>query len=62
MNLSTLVVLSLVLLLVLVGLLVLNSRKTGRSDVRSLHIYCAAGMRYPMERIVADYQREYGVT
>ncbi len=61
MNLSTMVVLSLMLLLLLVGLLVLNSRRTVRGDVRQLFVYCAAGMRYPMELIVADYQREYDV-
>ncbi len=26
-----------------------------------LFLYCAAGMRSPMEQIVADYEREYGV-
>ena len=29
---------------------------------RGLLLFCAAGMRYPIERIAADYEREYGVT
>ncbi len=29
---------------------------------RGLFLYCAAGMRYAMDEIVAEYQREFGVT
>ena len=32
---------------------------TGRVD-GDLMVYCAAGMRLPIERIAADYQKEYG--
>ncbi len=60
-SLAAMIVISLVMLAVLIALLVVNSRKVGRRDVRPLLVYCAAGMRYPMERIVADYRRECGV-
>ncbi|MHB8971303.1 MAG: molybdate ABC transporter substrate-binding protein [Pirellulaceae bacterium] len=61
-GLATLIVSSLVILALLIALLVVNSRKVGRNDVHQLLVYCAAGMRYPMEQIVADYQRECGVS
>ena len=60
-SLAAMIVISLVILAMLIALLVVNSRKVGRNDVRQLLVYCAAGMRYPMEQIVADYQRECGV-
>ncbi|MHB0960472.1 MAG: molybdate ABC transporter substrate-binding protein [Pirellulaceae bacterium] len=60
-SLATMIVVSLVILAVLIGLLVVNSRKRGRHNVKQLLVYCAAGMRYPMEEIVADYRRECDV-
>lgn len=44
-----------------------NALNTGTSDDRQhktneLFMYCAAGMRYPLEEIVADYKAEYGVS
>ena len=38
-----------------------NRSHSGHSN-RPLFLFCAAGMRYPLERIVADYEREFGVT
>ena len=33
----------------------------GTEEVDELRLYCAAGMRYPMEEIIAQYQEQYGV-
>jgi molybdenum ABC transporter molybdate-binding protein len=52
---------SVVALLLLAGVLVVMSHKAARGDVRQLFVYCAAGMRYPMEQIAGEYQQEYGV-
>lgn len=40
-----------------------SRRRAGGSgeQAKQLLLYCAAGMRYPMEQIVNDYQRESGV-
>ena len=61
MNLSTLLVLAFLLLAILIGLLVLGTRDVNRDDVPQLLLYCAAGLRYPMEPIVEQYRQEYGV-
>ncbi len=59
-RLSTLMAISLLSLLILSGFLyMLTHRSAGVAD---LYVYCAAGMRYPMEKIVKEYQEEYGVT
>jgi molybdate transport system substrate-binding protein len=47
---------SAVVLAALVGLLAWNSR-----GGRPLLVYCAAGVRPPVEKIAQEYQREYGV-
>ena len=53
--------------LLLLGFMLISgpsrSRPQGSGDDsnRALFLYCAAGMRYPMERIAADYEREYGI-
>lgn len=50
-----------ILVLVLLSILLYSlSRQT--PGVADLNVFCAAGMRYPMERIVEDYQDKYGVT
>ena len=36
--------------------------QTGGADAESIFVYCAAGMRYPMEQIAKRYQTEFGVT
>lgn len=36
-----------------------GTRGSGGTD--TLFVYCAAGMRYPMEKIAASYKEEYGV-
>jgi molybdate transport system substrate-binding protein len=59
-SLATIMIVCLVTVLLLVGWLILSSRRTSPGNARQLFVYCAAGMRYPMDEIVADYQREYG--
>jgi len=58
-TLTTLVIASLTALCALVIFLVAMSRNT--PGVADLFIYCAAGMRYPMDEIVKNYKQEYGV-
>lgn len=60
LSLSALMAASAVTLSLLVGLLILNARSTVRGSARQLFVYCAAGMRHPLERIIENYQREYG--
>ncbi len=57
------VVLLLVLGLVLYNMSGSNQPTTTGSDqeANELFMYCAAGMRVPVEKIAAEYQREYGV-
>ncbi len=61
------VVVSLAALVVLGLLLVRMSRQSTRAprtagaSTQRLFLFCAAGLRPPVERIVADYEREYGV-
>jgi len=46
----------------LVALLVWKPRHRPKSgQVDELFVYCAAGMRYPMDEIVKQYEQEYGV-
>ena len=59
--LTVLVLASLVVLGLLIALLVLNTRRSPDASVDELRVYCAAGMRFPMERIADDYKREYDV-
>ena len=41
---------------------VVSARGTAaETTAKQLLVYCAAGMRYPLEPIVDDYRREYGV-
>jgi molybdenum ABC transporter molybdate-binding protein len=54
-------VLSAVLLALLIGFLIWDTRPPSARGVEPLLVYCAAGLRYPMEEVVAQYQREYGV-
>ena len=35
---------------------------TDGDDTESIFVYCAAGMRYPMEQIAKRYQTEFGMT
>jgi len=46
------------LLVVLVGLLMWNPQTRDR---RPLFVYCAAGLKVPVEQIARDYEAEYGV-
>src|SRR5437588_11919196 len=50
-------------LAVLVGLLAWDAWRRGSAppDRRPLLIYCAAGIRPPVEAAARDYQKEYGV-
>jgi len=58
---------SLLAFAVLVGLLLWQPRSPGRSDAsggtlaKPLLVYCAAGMKAPMEAIAHSYQRRFGV-
>ncbi len=61
-TLSIFVLVSLAALALLVTLLVMNSSRGRANRAKELSLYCAAGMRYPIERIVADYKEEYDVT
>jgi len=52
-------------LLIVVGLgtsLYLLSRRTRSVTGKSLTMYCAAGLRAPVEQVVRQYSHEYGVT
>ena len=55
-------ILSAVILIVLVGFLVLERRfnETGRTQA-ALLMYCAAGVKPPVEKVAGDYRNEYGV-
>ena len=54
---------SAVALVVLIGLLVWDARRRGSTppDKRPLLVYCAAGIRPPVEAAARDYQQAYGV-
>ncbi len=51
---------SFLVLVALVAYLVTMARQA--PGVANLTVFCAAGMRYPMEKIVQRYKDEYGVT
>ena len=39
-----------------------SSSSTGDGkEVESLFVYCAAGMRYPMEKVSKAYEEEFGI-
>ncbi len=38
-----------------------GSSTAGGEDTKELFFYCAAGVRPPVERIAAEYQKEYGI-
>ncbi|HIA19875.1 MAG TPA: molybdate ABC transporter substrate-binding protein [Planctomycetaceae bacterium] len=42
--------------------LMLLRKPPGTAEAKELVLYCAAGMRYPMQEIITKYQQEYGVT
>ncbi len=58
---------SAIILGILVGFLVVKPkhRSTGKTGAEAaqtgLFVYCAAGMRYPMDEIARNYEKEYGV-
>ncbi len=58
-SLQAMLAVSLLVFLGLVVYLAALSRQT--PGVADLVVYCAAGMRYPMEEIVRDYGQQYGV-
>ena len=47
----------------IVGLLflMLSNDKPGPTETEELVLYCAAGMRYPLQEIMTKYQEEYGI-
>jgi molybdenum ABC transporter molybdate-binding protein len=61
---SALIVLlgSSVLITALVGALYLLGRQRGTVEGKTLRMYCAAGLRAPVEQAVRQYSHEYGVT
>lgn len=61
MNVSTLLALAFLLLAILIGLLILGSRNHRQNDSPQLLLYCAAGLRYPLEPVVEQYRKECGV-
>ncbi len=58
-SLRTLVAVSLGVMVALIVFLVAITRRS--PGVADLFVYCAAGMRYPMDEIVHAYSKEYGV-
>jgi molybdate transport system substrate-binding protein len=62
MSLGLIAALSAVLMVVLVASLLVLSRRPREPGARDLFVFCAAGLRYPMQQIVAEYERECGVT
>lgn len=62
LSLTTLIIVSAAVLVVLTACLWTLTRRPREADVKNLFIFCAAGLRYPMQQIVADYQRDYGVS
>jgi molybdenum ABC transporter molybdate-binding protein len=48
-------------LAVLIGLLAWDTKSQSTRDSEPLTIYCAAALRAPLEQIVQDYQKAYGV-
>lgn len=60
-SLSMLILGSVIVVLVLISYLVISTSKKPGGDVDEMFVFCAAGMRYPMDRIASDYEREYGV-
>lgn len=61
LSLPLLMILSTALLAVLVGFLRWETRSTATRGAAPLRVYCAAALRHPLEEIVAQYEREYGV-
>ncbi len=59
-SLNMLIIVSLIALAALVAFLALLTRKS--PGVADLTVFCAAGIRYPMEQIARHYGDEYGVT
>jgi molybdate transport system substrate-binding protein len=52
--------------LIIAGLILLLSRdraqqKSALADVPVLRMYCAAGLRVPVDRVAAEYEQKYGV-
>ena len=41
--------------------LMLSPKQKGNEKAEELVLYCAAGMRYPMQEIITKYQEDYGV-
>ncbi len=60
---NTLYVAAAVVLAVLVGLgwLLFDMGRVAEDRDGELFVYCAAGMRVPMEKVVADYQEEFNI-
>ena len=41
--------------------LMLSNDKPGPTETEELVLYCAAGMRYPLQENMTKYQEEYGI-
>jgi molybdenum ABC transporter molybdate-binding protein len=61
-SLTVLVVVSLLIMSLLVLALRYGTGKRTPETKDQLFLYCAAGLRYPVEQVVQDYREEYGVT
>ena len=59
-SLNTLIVVSSIVLIGLIAYLATMSRRA--PGVADLTVFCAAGMRYPMEQIVEQFKEEFGAT
>lgn len=55
----TVAILSIAIVVLMVTFLVWNTQETDRA--KSLFMYCAAGMRRPLEEIAMAYEDEFGV-
>ncbi|MBM4093801.1 MAG: molybdate ABC transporter substrate-binding protein, partial [Planctomycetes bacterium] len=61
-TLATTVLATVTVLVVLVVVLVVRTRRTTGGEAKELSLFCAGALRYPIEQIAREYQREYGVT
>ncbi len=62
---NSLTVLTIASLLAIAALILALRYGTGKPTVtgkEDLVVYCAAGLRYPLEQVVAEYADEYGIT
>ena len=46
---------------IIVALAVLGCTQKSEEAGKTLHVYCGAGMRIPMDEIAKEFKKEYGV-